>query len=58
MIGVLDNLLNSNEFSANNLRRNPSATSNDSGMKKLATAVTTSRSKFFKIQNEYADPPE
>ena len=50
MIGVLDNLLNNNEFSANNLRRNPSTTSNDSGMKKhLVTAVTTSRSKFFKI---------
>ena len=56
MIGVLNNLLNGNEFSANNLRRNPSMASNDS-KRHLATAITTS-SKFFKIKNDYNDLPE
>lgn len=56
MIGVFNNLLSSNDFSANNLRRDRSAVSNNSERKK-GSAVITSRSKFFKIENEYNDQP-
>jgi hypothetical protein len=49
MIGVMNNLLSSREFSANNLRKNINAS--ELSVEK-ASAVTTSRNhvKFFKVE--------
>jgi hypothetical protein len=67
MVATFNNIIASNEFSANNLRRNKSVKSNES-KRNLTSAVTTSRNNFFKIEGrnssikvdstikEYADP--
>ena len=48
MVNKFNNLLSSNQFSANNLRKNPSMSTKS--IKKPATTISTSCMKYFRVE--------